>query len=163
MNVIFFYLDKKDEEGALDLKLTTGGRPLMVTLSQRKEEKKIFDFQAGLKLQTERHFSENDMRLISLYNYFLSIYNSRAIEKTNREVFGKHSVQKGTRDMRTARNHMLDDFFTARSLNLKLKPKKTDENYEDCDLDLDCDGLLDIVRPAVVCHDPNSLINKVNS
>ena len=39
-------------------------------------------------------------------------------------VFGRKSVETGTREARVALNHSLDQLFEGKHIKLKLKPKK---------------------------------------
>ena len=46
-------------------------------------------------------------------------------------------------------------------LKHKPKKKKDDSDSEESDSNLDEDGLLDILRPVVVCTDPQEFLHKV--
>ena len=143
--------DIRTEAGSDHLTLPTKGRPLPVTVGcQPKQQIKIFTQEHSKALQNVRHFSDNDMR---------------AIEQVTRKVFGRKAVATGSRETRVALNHELDDLFKGKYLNLKLKPRKKSEegkeNYVDEHPELDNDGCIDIVRPVVVCADPEELIYKV--
>ena len=143
--------DIRTEAGSDHLTLPTKGRPLPVTVGcQNKQQSMIFTQEQSIALQNVRHFSDNDMR---------------AIEQVTRKVFGRKAVATGIREARVALNHELDDLFEGKYMNLKLKPrKKSEERKENCVEDfpeLDADGCIDIVRPVVVCADPEELIFKV--
>jgi hypothetical protein len=67
-----------------------------------------------------------------------------------------------------ALNHEIDYLFQGKHMKLKYKPqKKKDDSTseitedEDVDVDLDSDGCCDVVRPVVLCSDPEELIYKV--
>ena len=83
-------------------------------------------------------------------------------------VFGRQSVESGSRDLRVEQNHYLDSLFEGRQIKLKYKPKKKkDEDSEDDsdssdeEHDLDEDGCMDIIRPVVVCTDTQEFVYKV--
>ena len=81
-------------------------------------------------------------------------------------VFGRKSVETGTREARVALNHSLDQLFEGKHIKLKLKPKKKKEEDAEDDNDsqddiLDDDGCLDIVSPVVLCSDPQEFVYKV--
>ena len=68
-------------------------------------------------------------------------------------VFGRKSVETGTREARVALNHSLDQLFEGKHIKLKLKPKKKKEEDAEDDNDshddiLDDDGCLDIVKTS---------------
>ena len=86
-----------------------------------------------------------------------------AIEGATRVVFGRQAVQSGARESRVEQNHCLDDLFEGRMVKLKHKPKKKkdDSDSEESDSNLDEDGLKDILRPVVVCTDPQEFLHKV--
>ena len=86
-----------------------------------------------------------------------------AIEGATRVVFGRQAVQSGARESRVEQNHCLDDLFEGRMVKLKHKPKKKkdDSDSEESDSNLDEDGLKDILRPVIVCTDPQEFLHKV--
>ena len=95
--------------------------------------------------------------------YFFNLLIFSAIEGATRIVFGRQAVQSGARESRVDQNHCLDDLFEGRMVKLKHKPKKKkeDSETEESDSDLDEDGLKDILRPVVVCTDPQEFLHKV--
>ena len=75
-------------------------------------------------------------------------------------------MEAGTRAARIALNHSLDSLFEGKHLKLKHKPKKrkddtSEDESSDEDIELDEEGCHDIVRPVVVCNDPEEFIAKV--
>ena len=66
------------------------------------------------------------------------------------------------------RNHSLDHLFDCKDIDLKFKPKKKkveedSSSEEDSGYDtenVDADGLVNIVRPSVVCTDPQEFVYK---
>ena len=86
------------------------------------------------------------------------------VHRATRKVFGRKSVEKGPREARVALNHELDYLFEGKHMKLKYKYKKdesTSEITEDEDVDLDRHGCYDVVRPVVLCSNPEELIYKV--
>ena len=89
---------------------------------------------------------------------------TRAIEGATRVVFGRNAVQSGARQARIEQNHSLDNLFEGRMIKLKRKPKKKkdlDSDSDESDCELDENGMQDIVRPAVLCTDPQEFLYKV--
>jgi hypothetical protein len=79
-------------------------------------------------------------------------------------VFGRKAVQGGARQTRVEQNHSLDNLFEGRMVKLKRKPKKKkdpDSDSDESDCELDEDGMQDIVRPVVLCTDPQEFLHKV--
>ena len=88
----------------------------------------------------------------------------RAIEGATRVVFGRKAVESGVRETRVGHNKSLDYLFEGKIINLKYKPKaKKDSSseIEESTENIDDDGLTDIIRPAVVCCDPQELVYKI--
>ena len=81
--------------------------------------------------------------------------------------FGRKAVESGARSARIELNHSIDGLFEGKFMKFKHKPKqKKDDSSEDDDsgeddLELDEEGCQDIVRPVVICSDPQELIAKV--
>ena len=59
--------------------------------------------------------------------------NCRPIEKENCVVYGRNSIETGSREEKVNRNHSLDDLFECRNVSFKYKPKKKKETEEDED------------------------------
>ena len=79
-------------------------------------------------------------------------------------MFGRKAVQGGARQTRVEQNHSLDNLFEGRMVKLKRKPKKKkdpDSDSDESDCELDEDGMQDIVRPVVLCTDPQEFLHKV--
>ena len=157
-------LDKRDETGDVDFKLTTGGKPLPVKLPGKGEAEKTLDYESSRKLQVTRHFSDNDLRYLAsnndntiLYYIFIACLFCRAIEKTTRDVFGRKSVEAGSREARVEENNRLRNYFKGSQMKFKQKPKTKDEAAQDED------GLVTITRPVVICTDVRGLLNEVLS
>ena len=74
-------------------------------------------------------------------------------------MFGRKAVESGIRDSRLILNHSLDDLFEGKKMSLKFKPKQKksdDESSDDEDFELDDEGCQDVVRPVVICKDPEN-------
>ena len=72
------YIDIKEQSGSNQLSLQTKGTPLPVTLGQSAEKQKMFTKEDSKLLQNERHFTDNDMRLV-LLNMFILPWNQKII------------------------------------------------------------------------------------
>jgi hypothetical protein len=99
---------------------------------------------------------------IAFFRLCISLICSFSVlEGATRVVFGRQAVQSGARKSRVDQNHCLDDLFEGRMVELKHKPKKKKADSETEDSDSDLDGLKDILRPVVVCADPQEFLHKV--
>ena len=83
-------------------------------------------------------------------------------------VYGRNAVESGARDTRISHNHSLGQYFEGRQISLKYKPKKkkdedSTDDYEDdtVDINIDDDGLIEVVMPVVVCSHVKGSISMV--
>lgn len=144
----------KENTGSSSFSLSTRGAPLPVHLGRKVDDDRMFTNEDSRRLQNERHFTDNDMK---------------AIERANRVVYGRKAVEAGARETRVDLNHSLEMLFEKKVMKLKYKPKKKkddddDDKENECpdeEMELDDDGLMDIVRPVVLCKDTKEFLATV--
>ena len=88
----------------------------------------------------------------------------RAIASAFRVVAGRKAVTPHLKANLTASNHILDDHFVQKEINMKFKPKKkkdddSDHSDDEDDLVVGEDGLVNIKREGVFCKDLDAFTN----
>ena len=122
--------------------LPTGSKPISVTIgaNQKSFNKTRFSAENLIKLQTAFNLSDR---------------TTLGIAGAMRVVNGRNSVEPNIQSKLVERNHRYDDLFEIKTLEMKQKVKKGEENNNK---DLDQSGCRTVFRTGVVCSDPDRLV-----